>query len=197
MSALTGTVVIDKLVPTDSADTYGTHEDKYGIGGLHTDVADITERDAIPTERRKEGMIAYVKLPAPTNYQLVGGITNLDWVPFSGGSAAINDASTSLTEVWSASKVNSLLPSLKSRYLVNNSIPASTNLNMIVTPPSLTLSEDTPVLGNNIGDFNRKALRVLRNGIELVKGTEVIYVNASTINFSFELKAGESVQIDS
>jgi hypothetical protein len=50
-------------------------------------VADTTERDAIDSLVRYEGMIVYVVADG-TNYQLVGGITNGDWQELSGGGGA-------------------------------------------------------------------------------------------------------------
>ena len=91
MALLVGTNVLDKVVPFDSDEQFATHEDKYGQGGLHTDVLDITERDNIPAERRKEGMLVYVKTPTPTMYQLVGGITNSDWEIFNTGGGGGGD----------------------------------------------------------------------------------------------------------
>jgi hypothetical protein len=46
-------------------------------------VADITARDALAALVRYEGMLVYVEADA-TNYQLVGGITNSDWIELSG-----------------------------------------------------------------------------------------------------------------
>lgn len=46
--------------------------------------ANITARDAIATLRRYEGMQCYV-LADQKNYQLVGGVTNGDWVELKGG----------------------------------------------------------------------------------------------------------------
>lgn len=52
-------------------------------------VADLTARDAIDSGRRYEGLIVYV-LGEATNFQLVGGVTNSDWVELasSGGGLA-------------------------------------------------------------------------------------------------------------
>jgi len=47
-------------------------------------VADLTARDAIPALRRYEGLICYVE-SEETNYQLVGGIDDINWVELSGG----------------------------------------------------------------------------------------------------------------
>lgn len=106
MTLLVGTNVLDKVVPFDSNEQFATHEDKYGQGGLHTDVLDITERNSIPTERRKEGMLVYVKTPTPTMYQLVGGITNSDWEVFNTGGGG---GSTEITRqfIYTSTPINS------------------------------------------------------------------------------------------
>ena len=55
-------------------------EDSYVKGGYHT-VADVTARDAIPTERRRAGMLAWVESP-PSVYRLGAGLGNGDWETF-------------------------------------------------------------------------------------------------------------------
>ena len=86
MAALRGTILASKIVPTDSLDTYATHEDVYGRGG-HRSVDTIVERDEISPERRKEGMTVYVK-STKVKYVLEGGLTNEFWLPeASGGSS--------------------------------------------------------------------------------------------------------------
>ena len=65
------------IAPNDSADTYATHDEQYGRGGFRS-VATTTERDAIPTDRRKEGMEVKV-LADGKKYELVGGIANSNW----------------------------------------------------------------------------------------------------------------------
>lgn len=59
MPTIPGTQVINKIVPTDTADVYPTHEDSYGMGGFQTGFADLTAINAIPAERRKRGMVVY------------------------------------------------------------------------------------------------------------------------------------------
>ena len=84
MAQIPGSVPLTgKVAPTDTTDTFATHVDIYGEGGYMT-VADVTERDAITTERRKQGMAVFVN---STNemYILQDGVTNADWVLFSGG----------------------------------------------------------------------------------------------------------------
>ncbi len=50
----------------------------------YQNVQDITERDAIPANRRYLGMSCYV-INEDTDYRLVGGITNPDWTAVGGG----------------------------------------------------------------------------------------------------------------
>jgi len=62
------------------------------LGGYHT-VADVTARDAIPTERRKEGMEVRVNSPG-ASYRLGAGLGNGDWVLATAGATdadAIHD----------------------------------------------------------------------------------------------------------
>lgn len=85
MAALAGTNVSAKVVPFDSADTYATHDEKYGRGGYRV-VANLTERDSISTPRRVDGMLVFVTSEDKT-YQLYGGISNSNWRIYSIGSS--------------------------------------------------------------------------------------------------------------
>lgn len=82
MAELKGTLVASRIVPSDSQDTYATHEALYGKGG-HRSVSSIAERDAIPADRREVGMSVYVsyvdELAGNGKYFLKGGITNSHW----------------------------------------------------------------------------------------------------------------------
>lgn len=82
MAELKGTLVASRIVPSDSQDTYATHEALYGKGG-HRSVSSIAERDAIPADRREVGMSVYVsyvdELAGSGKYFLKGGITNSHW----------------------------------------------------------------------------------------------------------------------
>jgi hypothetical protein len=82
MAELKGTLVASRIVPSDSQDTYATHEALYGKGG-HRSVSSIAERDAIPVDRREVGMSVYVsyvdELAGSGKYFLKGGITNSHW----------------------------------------------------------------------------------------------------------------------
>lgn len=87
MAAISGGIAITGFVsPTDSTDTYATHVDTYGKGGLRS-VADIAARNAISTDRRSEGMFVYVNANS-TLYVLGNDLTT--WTEFSSGSDDTN-----------------------------------------------------------------------------------------------------------
>ena len=107
MAALQGTILASKIVPTDSLDTYATHDDKYGRGG-HRSVDTIVERDEISPERRKEGMTVYVK-STKVKYVLEGGLTNEFWLPeASSGSIDLSNYYKKL-ETYSKAQVDALV----------------------------------------------------------------------------------------
>lgn len=60
MAEIKGTNVASKIVPYTDSDLYATHDEKYGVGGYRT-VDSVSEMNAIPAARRKEGMLVYVK----------------------------------------------------------------------------------------------------------------------------------------
>ena len=81
MTVIAGTVLGSRIVPTDTADIYETHDPQYGLGGLRT-VATTTIRNAITTPRLQEGMLVYVTATGIT-YQLEPGYStptiDADW----------------------------------------------------------------------------------------------------------------------
>src|SRR5512137_1160170 len=66
------------IAPSDTTDTYATHKSVLGHGG-HREVDLLTDRDAITTDRRNNGMTCYVQETKHV-YQLIGGIENSNWV---------------------------------------------------------------------------------------------------------------------
>lgn len=70
--------VTDFISTTDPSDTYATHDAVLGKGGQRT-VGTLVERDAIPVERREEGMLVYVKEDGLTYYL---GSDMLSWDEF-------------------------------------------------------------------------------------------------------------------
>ena len=86
MAPLSGTLVASRIVPTDTADTYATHDEEYGRGGYRS-VATVAERDAIPLDRRKDGMAVFVTDEKAT-YRLQEVITNDGWIDTAGSEAS-------------------------------------------------------------------------------------------------------------
>ena len=121
MAALQGTILASKIVPTDSLDTYATHDDKYGRGG-HRSVDTLEERDNITTPRRKEGMTVYVK-ENKTKYVLEGGIDNANWKVDSSGGGSGGDVDLSdyykKTETYNKAEVDTKIAEIPSADLTN------------------------------------------------------------------------------
>jgi len=59
MSAISGTNVAAPVMPFTTEDSYPTHDAAYGRGGWR-EATSTTERDAIPTDRQRIGMIVNV-----------------------------------------------------------------------------------------------------------------------------------------
>ncbi|MGM9825728.1 MAG: hypothetical protein ACI3Z8_04745 [Paludibacteraceae bacterium] len=60
MSNIAGTNLAAAIAPFTTEDTYPTHYAEYGKGGWHS-VATISDRDAIPVQRRETGMVVFVQ----------------------------------------------------------------------------------------------------------------------------------------
>jgi hypothetical protein len=86
MASIPGTVINSRIVPSDSSDNYATHDAQFGRDGWRS-VANISERDAIYSSRRVEGMAVWVQ-NISAGYQLLGGISNSNWTLLSVGSNA-------------------------------------------------------------------------------------------------------------
>ena len=85
MASYNGTVILSGMIsPTDTTDSYPTHEDILGKGG-YSSVLDLTSRNNISPLRRKVGMMVFVQADSKT-YQLQNGTENTDWVEFTAGS---------------------------------------------------------------------------------------------------------------
>lgn len=68
------------IAPYNTEDRYPTHIDIYGEGG-HRSVDTLNDRDNISKERRKVGMLVYVK-EDNNLYILQNGIENENWKSF-------------------------------------------------------------------------------------------------------------------
>jgi hypothetical protein len=90
MAPIPGSVrVTGFIAPSDSADLYATQDEFWNRGGWRT-VADITARNAITADRRKDGMLVRVRDAGggiEKFYTLTGGLADINWVEqvFSGG----------------------------------------------------------------------------------------------------------------
>lgn len=85
MPNLLGSKVASMIVPFSTDDKYATHDEQYGKGGYRT-VETLSERNAIPYQRRVVGMLVNVldegvyKLNINPNTDTT---TDSDWIPFS------------------------------------------------------------------------------------------------------------------
>ena len=76
MAQLRGTNVAAPILPFADTDRFPTHLAEYGKGGYRS-VANLSDRDSIPTERLEEGMLVWVTSNS-TLYQLRSG----EWKEF-------------------------------------------------------------------------------------------------------------------
>lgn len=82
MPALAGTVAVAPLVTPSTDDTFPTHVDAYGQGGLVACVS-LAARDAISPLRRKAGMIASIA-DTGTLYRLLSDLVTWELVEVGG-----------------------------------------------------------------------------------------------------------------
>lgn len=78
MTELKGTNVAATVVPFTSDDKYATHDAAYGKGGFRS-VATIAERDAIPVDRKTEGMV--VRVQADKKHYVWESNAWAEWLP--------------------------------------------------------------------------------------------------------------------
>lgn len=71
--------VTAQIAPTSTSDTYPTHSDEYNKGGYRP-VDTLTDRDNIPAQRRKEGMLVYINATGDT-YRLDNDLVTWNLVP--------------------------------------------------------------------------------------------------------------------
>jgi hypothetical protein len=75
---ITNTVTVAApIAPTSELDTYPVTDPKYGLGGLRT-VTNSTEREAISSQRKQEGMFVF-QSSNKTYYTLVDEGAGLVW----------------------------------------------------------------------------------------------------------------------
>ena len=94
--AITGYISVGLPIgPGSVNDPYFVTDPRFGLGGLRT-VVDITERDAIISQRREVGMMTYVT-SENKYYYLSGGTGNSYWIEFTGGTGGGTGAVSSIT----------------------------------------------------------------------------------------------------
>lgn len=143
----------------------------------------ITERNSIPTERRKEGMFCWVST-LKIVYQLVGGIENSNWTEFKSGSSSIDgyahiwigkEPPTDLSMLWLDTNSDGILEDETDIDTVNKLLTKINEMEntiallvkritaleegIIITPPS----DD-----DNNNDDNEDDILLLENGEELL-----------------------------
>ena len=124
MTELKGTNVAAPVVPFTSDDKYATHDAAYGKGGFRS-VGTIAERDAIPTERKTNGMVVAV-LSDGKNYAWSDGAWE-EWLPK--GNVTVDQSlnSTSTNDIANkavSAKFTSVQTELTAaREVANNAIP--------------------------------------------------------------------------
>ena len=170
-----GAVQISGTIGTTSVlDTYATHQDYLGFGGLRA-VADSTERDAITTQRRTFGMVV-TSQDGSGSFILanvaMGGTDNVltnnaNWIPYStGGGGGI--AFTSVTYA----ALNVLIATLSlvegNYYLINDyqtiydqpDYDAAGNPKPVVTTNTGTV-EPLIVQASSVNQINERAISTL------------------------------------
>lgn len=92
-----GVPITGFISPTDTSDTFATHDSVLGRGGLR-EVANLVERDAIPSDRRRIGMLVYVIIEEKY-YALFGDTTNLSWKDCGSQLGGYDELLASITDV--------------------------------------------------------------------------------------------------
>jgi len=138
--------VAGTLGPTNTTlDTHPVTDPFYGIGGYRV-VADLTERDAIPNSRRREGMVVH-SISDDFSYRLVGGIGNGNWVQFS-DAVVIPPRRYALQ--WSKRRINNndwVVPPLTTHAESGVALPFATTIKYVtLTYQSVTTSNNQEVL---------------------------------------------------
>lgn len=142
MATLSGTNVISKVVPFDSDDTYATHEDTYGQGGLQS-VANEAARLAIHTARRKAGMLV-CQLDTGDYYKLESNLTT--WTN-KGNLSGSGDPYASEIEAQEGTVEDKVMSPLRvAQALIAQLIPGN---NMSFTPVPGGLRADASAVGDS------------------------------------------------
>lgn len=173
MASLPGTVISAQITTGDTANDFSIGDTNLMQGGQHT-VDSVADRDLITAARRHEGMTCWVR-DERVMYQLVGGITNSDWIP----------AATSLAQGDGAYSGTTLTPDLTGpayqSYTINGNVDI-TLTNAAVTSPEVR-SVTTRFIASGSGTYALTFTGThtwLGNGVP----TEIIGAKQMLINFT-------------
>lgn len=108
MSELKGTNIAAAIKPFTTLDKYATHDEEYGRGGYRS-VNSISEMNAIPSDRRKEGMLVKI-ISSNSYYTLKNGIFQLEIFGSGSGSSSSNIEFINLIDI-SENPVTNVTPS--------------------------------------------------------------------------------------
>lgn len=181
MTLIPGVQVPSKIVPSDSLDTYATHQDTYGKGGWRS-VADVTERDAITSQRRTEGMAVAV-ISDGKIYQLVGGVENIHWQELvTGGSTPDLSAyalQSSLVAVSGAlqSEIVALSGRPVADWFYTDSVTLSANIVSLI--PSVTGFATHTELANVSGALQSEIVALSARPVADIFRTEIASISAN------------------
>ena len=143
MSQLLGTVISAQITTGDTANTFSIGDTNLMQGGQHS-VTTIEERDAITTERRREGMTCWVAGTVNTAYRLTGGTLNYNW----------HEVTTAGTTTLAAlSDVSIPSPETNQVLTYNGSLWVASDPTSTVAPGAFTFYPDDIASGTN-GYFN-------------------------------------------
>lgn len=153
-----GPQVSGPIATTSPTDVFGTHDASLGIDGLRS-VADHTARNAVTTERRREGMIVYTRndkeywtlAPSPWNG------TDSDWTLLEIGAGDHPDSQTfdfpDPETSWVMNHTLGGYPSVTARTLDN-----------VTFIPDVSYTDTTQVVVNFASGKSVAGHAVLRNG---------------------------------
>ena len=145
MSVYPGAVPVSGYFsPTDTTDTYAVTDSQFNRGG-HKEASDLTDRNNISVDRRREGMTCYT-VSDKKMWQLQNGITNSDWVDITSGTSAGGDATyvhnqITATNTWTINHSLSKYPSVmvvdSNNYVIVGDVSYTSNSQVIITFTSI------------------------------------------------------------
>jgi hypothetical protein len=198
MAAIPGSIPLTGFIaPTDTADTFSTHDSDYGRGDKH--VSNITTRDLITEDRRKWGMLCHVYNDGANSgtYQLTYGsvdtdiTNNANWQVFSGseGGKLATDSVDLVALVTAAPGDKATIFTLAADPLEESYIIISVNgktetVGDAITTKAFYFSDDSGATAKSFSSVNP-----IKTGDELFIGSGIAYnLDASDRISIYQLK---------